>query len=70
MRIFLTGRPDIEGEIVKYFSKVVRISISPTQEDIRSYLEMRLDRDTNPNAMDGELRAEIMRVIPERISEM
>ena len=38
--------------------------------DIKSYLEMRLDRDTDPNAMDDELRADIMRIIPEKILEM
>jgi len=31
---------------------------------------MRLDGDTDPNAMDEELRADIMRIIPEKISEM
>ena len=69
-RIFLTGRPHIEDEIVKGFSKVVRIHFSPTQDDIKSYLEMRLSRDTDPYAMDDELRTDIMRVIPERISEV
>ena len=70
MRILLTGRPHIDGEIVEFFSKAVRIPISPTQDDIKNYLEMRLKGDTTPEAMDGELRADIMRVIPEKISEM
>ena len=69
-RIFLTGRPHIDHEIVKFFSEAVRIPISPTHGDIQSYLEMRLDGDTDPNAMDDELRADIMRIIPEKISEM
>ena len=69
-RIFLTGRPHIEDEIVKGFSKVVRIRLSPTWGDIKSYLEMRLSRDTDPYAMDDKLRADIMRVIPEKTSEM
>ena len=69
-RVFLTGRPHIDHEIVKFFSEVVRIPISPTHGDIQSYLEMRLDGDTDPNAMDDELRADIMRIIPEKISEM
>jgi len=70
MRLLLTGRPHIDDEIVEFFSKVVRIPISPTQDDIMSYLEMRLKHDTTPKAMDDELRADIMRVIPEKISEM
>ena len=69
-RLFLTGRPHVRDEITKWFGKVVRILVSPTQDDIRSYLEMRLDSDTDPDVMDDELRADIMRVIPEKISEM
>jgi len=69
-RIFLTGRAHIEHEVVKCFSEAVRIPVSPTQDDIKSYLEMRLDRDTDPDAMDDELRADIMRIIPAEISEM
>jgi len=60
-RVFLTGRPHIDHEIAKSFSEAVRIPISPTHGDIQSYLEMRLDGDTDPNAMDDELRADIMR---------
>ena len=69
-RIFLTGRPHIDDEIMKCFSKAVRMPVIPTQDDIKSYLEMRLDGDTDPNAMDDELRAEIMKIIPEKVSEM
>jgi len=69
-RIFLTGRPHIEDEIMGSFSKVVRIHLSPTQGDIESYLEMKLSCDTDPYAMDDELRADIMRVIPEKTSKM
>ena len=69
-RIFLTGRPHIDDDIMKFFGEAVRIAVTPTQEDIKSYLEMRLDRDTDPSAMDDELRADIMRVIPAKISEM
>ena len=68
-RVFLTGRPYIEDEIFKYFSGALQIPLSPTHADIKSYLEMRLDGDTDPRAMDDELRADIMRIIPERISE-
>jgi len=69
-RVFLTGRPHISGEIVRCFSGTVQITLSPTHRDIKSYLEMKLNSDTDPNAMDDELRADIMRIIPERISKM
>ena len=68
-RVLLTGRPHIDDEIVKGFSETVRMPLSPTYGDIESYLKMRLDSDTDPNAMDDELRADIMRIIPEKISE-
>ena len=70
IRVFLTGRPHIDDEIVEIFSDALRIPLSPTHADIKSYLEMRLDGDTHPRAMDNELRADIMRIIPEKISEM
>ena len=69
-RVFLTGRPHIEKEIVECFSQVVRIPLSPTHGDIENYLEMRLGRDPEPDAMDDKLRADIMRIIPEKVSEM
>ena len=70
IRIFLTGRPHIDGEIVKCFSEALRTPLNPAHADIKGYLEMRLEGDTNPKAMDDELRADIMRIIPERLSEM
>jgi len=69
-RVLLTGRPHVDDEIVKCFSEALRILLSPTRADIESYLEMRLHGDTDPSAMDDELRADIMRIIPEKISGM
>ena len=66
---FLTGRPHIDDEIVRCFSKALRIPLSPTHGDIDSYLEMRLNDDTDPHAMNNELRADIRRIVPEKISE-
>ena len=69
-RIFLTGRPHVREDIQRYFTKVVVIPISPNTDDIRNYLEMRLDRDLEPEAMNDDLRADIVRVILEKISDM
>jgi len=33
------------GAIQRYFTKVVVIPVSPNTNDIRNYLEMKLDRD-------------------------
>jgi len=68
-RVFLTGRPHIDNEIVEYFSKALRIPLSPAHGDIKSYLEMRLSNDTDPRAMDDQFRADVMRIIPEKVSE-
>jgi len=70
VRVFLTGRPHIGDEIMTCFSKVLQIPLSPAHGDIMSYLEMRIDNDMEPKAMDAALRADIKRIIPEKISEM
>ena len=69
-RIFLSGRPHIRDEVERYFTKVITVAVVPAIEDIERYLEMRLDRDPTPSAMNNNLRAEIMRVIPRKISQM
>ena len=69
-RMFLSGRPHIRDEITRYFAEAIMIAVVPTIEDIKRYLEMRLDRDTTPSAMDSKLRARIMSVIPRKISQM
>ena len=69
-RIFLTGRPHIAEDVKRYFSKAVVIPVSPNPDDIRNYVEMRLDRDTEPEAMNKNLRADIVKVILEKISDM
>ena len=68
-RIFLTGRPHIADDVKRYFSKAVVIPVSPNSDDIRNYVEMRLNRDTEPEAMNKDLRADIVRVILEKISD-
>jgi len=69
-RIFLIGRPHVMEDIQKYFGKAVLIPISPNTDDIMNYLDMRLCRDPEPEAMNDGLRADILRVIPERTSDM
>ena len=68
--LFLTGRPFIRDEVEKCFPSVDTVSISPTEEDIETFLRMKLDEDLEPDAMDERLRADIMEIIPKRISEM
>jgi len=70
MRVFVTGRPQVETEILRYFATSVIVPISPKRNDIERYLENKLDMDTDLEAMSPALRADILRIIPERISEV
>ena len=70
-RVFVTGRPHIQCEVVKRLPRrVIAIRITPRRPDIIGYLKTRLDEDTTPEAMDSGLRADILKKIPEEISEM
>jgi len=69
-RIFLTGRPHVREDIQRCFTKMVVVPISPNADDIRNYVKRRLDRDSEPEAMTDDLRADIVRVILEKISDM
>ena len=44
--------------------------MSPIREDTEEFLRMKLDGDSEPDAMDVRLRADIMEIIPKKISEM
>jgi len=68
-RVLFTGRSHVQEEVKKYFTSVITVPVSPTEGDIRIYLGSRLDRDPEPYAMDDDLRGDIMRVIPDVISE-
>ena len=69
-RVLITGRPHVVDEVKKYFTNVITVPISPNAGDIRVYLDARLDGDPEPYAMDDDLRGDIMRIIPEMISEV
>ena len=70
-RIFVTGRPHILAEIGKRLAgRVTGVSITTRRDDIISYLRSRLDEDTIPDAMDSSLGADILKKIPDNISEM
>ena len=70
VRVLFTGRSHVAEEVKNYFADSIMIPVSPTEDDIRVYLDARLDGDTEPHAMDDELRRDIMRIIPETISEV
>ena len=70
-RIFVTGRPHIQPEIGRCLAgRVTSLSITTKIDDIIKYLHSRLEEDTTPDAMNSSLEAEILRKIPEDVSEM
>jgi len=70
-RIFVTGRAYIRPEIGRCLAgRVTSVSISPKREDIITYLHTRLREDATPDAMDSSLEADILKKIPDDISEM
>ena len=70
-RIFVTGRPHIQPELRRRLSgRVTSLSISTRRGDIIRYLHSKLEEDIIPDAMDSSLEADILKKIPEDISEM
>ena len=69
-RLFLTGRSHVKEGVQRYFPKAVVVPISPNRNDIRNYVEMMLDRDSEPEVMSNDLRVDIGRVILEKISNV
>ena len=71
VRFLLTGRPHIGVEIEKYFPGAARfLQMKGVRQDIMRYVEMMLDDDTNPEAMNPGLRAEITSRVSETISDV
>jgi len=72
-RIFLTGRPHVREIIQNYFSEEkqegVVLHVNPKSGDIKNYLEWRLDKDTDREAMSDDLREDIVRIILEKMSD-
>ena len=71
IRIFMTGRQHVQAEIRKRLSgRVASMAITPGKADVIGYLRSRLEEDTNPDAMDSSLEADILRKIPEDVPQM
>ena len=69
-RIFVTGRLHVLPEIRRSLAgRTTSIPITPKRYDIITYLHDRLGKDTVPDAMDGSLKADILKKIPD-VSKM
>ena len=69
-KVFISGRPHVQDEVKRYFTAAIVILLTPTIGDIERFLKRKLDQDVIPHAMDDNLRAEIMKVIPRNIFPM
>jgi len=69
-RIFLTARPHVRETVQRIFTKTVVVPISPNQDDVRNYVEKRLDMDDEPEAMNKDLREDIIKMILDKMSDM
>ena len=70
-RIFLAGRLHVRDEVEQYLAgRVVAVSITPTKDDIIRFLKAKLREDTTRDAMDNSLEEEIIKSIPETVSEL
>ena len=70
-RVFLAGRLHVRDEVEKHLAGgLVALSIAPTKDDIIRFLKAKLQEDTTPEAMDKGLEEDIIKNIPETVSEM
>jgi len=74
IRLFLTGRPHIRGELDKYLTKgAYIIRIVADQGDIEEYVCRRMeddDDDGDPDLMPDDLKNDILKTMLEKASEM
>ena len=71
VRLFLTGRRHIRDEVEKHLGeRTVTRSITPTENDMVKFLQAKLDNDEMSEAMDEELKKDIMLKLPQIVSGM
>ena len=70
-RIYLAGRLHVRDEVEKHLAgSVVTLSITPAKADIIRFLRAKLREDTTPDAMDNSLEEDIIKNVPETVSEL
>ena len=74
IRLFLTGRPHIRGELDKYITKGAHIiPIVADQGDIAAYVTRKIEDDEDdgdPALMPDDLKHDILKTMLEKASEM
>jgi len=72
MRLFLTGRPHIRGEVGRHLTEgAYIINVVADKEDVASYLSRKMDDDNakDPDFMTQNLQNDIMKTMLEKVSE-
>lgn len=72
LRLFMTGRPSVEDEIISTLRDIAisRIPIVAKEEDIRLCLSEKFDHDPYPEAMDDLLKMDIQNKIVQQSQGM
>jgi len=72
IRLFLTGRPHIRGELDKYLTnRAYIIHIVADQGDIARYVSRKMDDDDgDPDLMPDDLKNDILKTMLDKASEM
>jgi len=69
-RVFMTGRSPVRRAVERELGGgAISVYIKPKDGDIVAYLRARLRKDTTPEVMDSGLEKDIMKSIPEQVSE-
>jgi len=71
VRLFLTGRSYIRGEVQSILAEAATfMEIKPNKGDIVTYILAKLEEDTNKDAMNASLKADILARVPAMVSGM
>jgi hypothetical protein len=72
MKLFITGRPHIEGEANKFLdlNSPQPLQIVAHEDDIKKYVVAKITEDLNEDAMNGNLKREIEKTIADRSQGM
>lgn len=68
----MTGRSHIQEAVERELGgRVISVSVKPRGDDIVTFLRarLRLRMDTTPEVVDSGLKKDIMKIIPDKISE-
>ena len=70
IRLFITGRPHVRGEVERELGGAATfVSVQATEDGVVRFLREKLRKDRTPNTMSSTLEGDIMKSIPAISSE-